>query len=156
EAIGPAASAQADPLVAALEAYDRAGNLWDLPEPSVPAVVEKLRARGLRLGVISNSDGRVKELLARQGAAPLFEVIAYSGSIGIEKPDPGIFVHAMRALGVEPSDSIYVGDIYSIDVVGCRRAGMRGILLDPLGAWMHVECPKARDLPHAAEMILAT
>jgi HAD superfamily hydrolase (TIGR01509 family) len=155
EAIGPEAAAQAEPLVAALEAYDRAGNLWDLAEPTVPAVVAKLRARGLRLGVISNSDGRVRDLLVRQGVASLFDVIVDSGSIKIEKPDPEIFFHAARALDVKPSESVHVGDIYSIDFVGCRRAGMHGILLDPLGAWTHVECPKARDLPHAAELILA-
>ncbi|MBI1850527.1 MAG: HAD-IA family hydrolase [Planctomycetes bacterium] len=154
EDIGPDALARGETVIDALEAYNRAGNLWDLAEPSVPRVAARLRERGLRLGVISNADGRVAQLLERQGVASLFDAIVDSGQVHVEKPNPAIFLHAAALLGVDASESVHVGDFYSIDLVGSRRAGMQGILLDPLGAWSHVECRKARDLDDAAKIIL--
>jgi HAD superfamily hydrolase (TIGR01549 family) len=155
EDLGLGGFAGFEAVVDRLHDYDRAGNLWDLPESSVPEVVRRVRERGLRTAVVSNSDGRVAEMLERQGVAALFDAIVDSGRVKVEKPDPAIFLHAARQVGVEPERTVHVGDLYSIDVVGCRRAGMRGILLDPLGAWAGYECEKARDLAEAARIVLS-
>jgi putative hydrolase of the HAD superfamily len=52
---------------------------------------------------------------------------------GVEKPDPEIFLRACRRMGVEPGAALYVGDLYPVDVLGARSAGMEALLLDPMG-----------------------
>jgi putative hydrolase of the HAD superfamily len=107
--------------------------LWDHVPPKVPRLLARLREAGYRLGVISNSDGRVKGFLEAVGLAPFFEVIVDSFHVKLEKPDPRIYGVALDTLGVPPHRAAHVGDYYHIDVAGAERAGMTGILLDPLG-----------------------
>ena len=121
--------------------------------PEAPRALETLRGLGLRLAVVSNSNGTVARLLETLGLAGWLDAVVDSGLVGIEKPDPGIFRHAAAALGVEPAEAVHVGDLYSIDVVGARAAGARAILLDPVGAWRVDDCPKARDVDAAARLI---
>jgi len=91
--------------------------------------VRELQRRGYRIGVVSNADGRVRKLLETAGFSPYLEVVIDSSEVGLEKPDPRIFLAATDRLGVTPERCTYVGDIYSIDVVGARAAGMRAILI---------------------------
>ena len=72
----------------------------------------------------------------------------------MEKPDPGILQIARGRVGISPAEALYIGALYSIDVVGPRAIGMHAILLDPGGLWGHVDCPKARDLSEAADLVL--
>jgi putative hydrolase of the HAD superfamily len=123
--------------------------------PEAPAVLASLRARGLRLGVVSNSNGTVARLLEALELRGSLDAVVDSGVVGVEKPDPRIFLHAAAALGVEPDEAVHVGDLYSVDVVGARAAGCRAILLDPVGAFAAADCPKATDLPAAARLIEA-
>ena len=127
--------------------------LWSVSVPEAPAVLAALRRRGLRLAVVSNSNGTVADLLGTVGLAAALDVVVDSGVVGVEKPDPRIFHHAAAALGVRPEDAVHVGDLYSVDVQGARAAGCQAILLDPAGAWTAADCPKARDLPAAARLI---
>ena len=127
--------------------------LWSVPVPEAPAVLTALRARGLRLAVVSNSNGTVADLFRAIGLAEHVHAIVDSGVVGVEKPDPRIFAHAAAALGVRPDEAVHVGDLYSVDVLGARAAGCRAILLDPIGAWGVNDCPKASDLPAAARLI---
>jgi putative hydrolase of the HAD superfamily len=64
----------------------------------------------------------------------------------VEKPDPRIFTIALDRSGSEPSTTIHVGDLYQIDVVGARAAGIRGILLDEGGLYEGVDCPRVGSL----------
>jgi HAD superfamily hydrolase (TIGR01509 family) len=125
-------------LVAALHASHRARNLWRVPFAEAPATLGTLRARGLRLGVVSNSDGRAAAVLHAAGLAPAFDVVVDSHREGVEKPDPEIFRRALARLGAPAEGSVFVGDIVSIDVVGARNAGLRPILLDGAGAYTDV------------------
>jgi len=134
--------------------YNRAHNLWNQPNPQAPAVLERLQRRDLAVGMISNSDGTVERMLTKEGLAPYFRFILDSHVVGVEKPDPRIFEMALERAGVGPAEAVYVGDLYSIDVVGSRAAGLDAVLLDPAGLWGHVDCPKARDLSEAATIIL--
>jgi HAD superfamily hydrolase (TIGR01509 family) len=86
------------------------------------------------LGVVSNSDGRVEEALRAAGLLHYFDVIVDSTLAGVEKPDPAIFRPALGALGVAPEEAVYVGDLYDVDVLGARAAGMGAILFAPSGA----------------------
>lgn len=145
----------AERLVADLRRANPPFGLWSVGVPEAPAVLEGLRRRGLRLAVVSNSNGTVAEILRRVGLADRVDAIVDSGLVGVEKPDPRIFRHAAAALGVAPEETVHVGDLYSVDVLGARAAGCRAILLDPAGAWGDVDCPTVPDLPAAARLIEA-
>lgn len=127
--------------------------LWSVGVPEAPAVLAALRQLGLRLAVVSNSNGTVADLLRTVGLADGLDAVVDSAVVGVEKPDPRIFLHAAAALGVRPEEAVHVGDLYSVDVLGAHAAGCQAILLDPAGAWTTADCPKAPDLPAALRLI---
>jgi len=108
--------------------HERA-NLWCRPGAKAADTLEALAGRGYRLGVVSNSNGHVRRLLERARLARYLEIIVDSAEEKIEKPDPRIFSIATRMLELEPADCAYVGDIYEIDVLGAKSAGLRPILI---------------------------
>jgi len=115
-----------------LQQIHKVSNLWEVVPPDVPAALEALRPR-FRLSVISNANGTVREKLRRVGLLGFFETVLDSHEEGVEKPDPRIFRNALERTGTKVEEAIYVGDIYHIDVVGARAAGMDVVLLDPAG-----------------------
>jgi putative hydrolase of the HAD superfamily len=129
-------------LVARLQAHHHQRNLWRVPFACARATLERLRAAGLRLGVVSNADGRAAAILQATGLAASLDVIVDSHLEGVEKPDAEIFRRALERLGVAAEASIFVGDIVSIDVVGARNAGLRPVLLDAAGAYQDVDCAR--------------
>lgn len=104
-------------------------HLWCGIAADARDALDRLRAAGLRLGVVSNSDGRVEEALTAAGLRDYFEVVVDSTHAGVEKPDPTIFRAALEALGVAPAEALYVGDLYEVDIVGATAAGMPAVLL---------------------------
>ena len=112
----------------------RERHLWIGVEPGTVDALDELRRRGLRLGVVSNSDGKVAEALAAAGLRQHFEVVVDSTLAGVEKPDPRIFAVALETMGIDAAETVYVGDVYEVDVVGARRAGLFPVLLDAGGA----------------------
>ncbi len=113
-----------------------------------PGTRESLQclAKHYRLAVISNADGKIAEVLARCGIADCFETITDSGIVGKEKPHPAIFDAAVRSLGVSAAESIYVGDVYSVDYLGATRFGMQAILFDVAGAYRDRGLPRVESL----------
>lgn len=103
--------------------------LWTRPVPGTLEMLRELQDAGLRLGIISNADGRVARYLAAAGLADEFELILDSGAVGIEKPDRRIFGMALDRLELEADEVVYVGDSWEVDVVGARDAGIRPIYL---------------------------
>jgi putative hydrolase of the HAD superfamily len=146
---GPDGDRLVDDLRAAKPPY----GIWCTLVPEAPAFLTRLRRLGLRLAVVSNSNGSVADILRSVGLADSLDTIVDSGLVGVEKPHPRIFEAAAKAVGVRPEEAVHVGDLYSVDVVGARAAGCRAILLDPAGAWPELDCPKAADLPAAATLI---
>jgi len=125
-------------------------SLWTYTKPWVTETLAALQRQGVRMSVISNSDGRVRRQLDACGIAPYLEAVFDSGIVGIEKPDPGLFHHALKDLGLAPTEAIYVGDIYYLDVVGANRAGVGAVHLDPMGCygdWPGVHLRDIRALP---------
>jgi putative hydrolase of the HAD superfamily len=104
-------------------------HLWSAVAERSGESLARLRAAGLRLGVVSNSDGRVEQALQAAGLREYFDVVLDSALVGVEKPDPRIFRAALDALGVAPEEALYVGDLYEVDVLGARAAGMPAVLL---------------------------
>lgn len=101
-------------------------NLWRAEIPGMVALARELAARGAHVAVLSNSEGRLVELLTEIGIADAFATIVDSGRIGIEKPDPRIFTHTLEALGAT-GPGIHIGDSWPADVAGALGAGWRAI-----------------------------
>lgn len=115
--------------------HHQESNLWSRQAPFARETLEELRRSGVRVGVVSNSGGSIDKLLEKLGLASFLDVIVDSAIVGVEKPDPGIFSFALDRLGLKSSRTAYVGDLFSVDVLGARSAGLLPILLDPVGAW---------------------
>ena len=123
--------------------------LWRTVPDYARRTVEELYKRGYILGVISNTDGRLKSLLDSVELTRYFRCIVDSAVEGVEKPDPEIFKRALEAVGQDAGHCIYVGDIYAIDIEGARRAGLTGVLIDPLYLHEEFDClkiPRISDL----------
>jgi len=100
--------------------------------------MRRLAARGVKLGIISNSDGTVEEQLRRgeicqvgEGLGVPVLAIIDSGVVGVSKPAAEIFRHALDPIGVEPERALYVGDTVRYDVRGARAAGLVPVHFDP-------------------------
>ena len=142
-------------FVERVRALGRIEPLWGEPDPDARAVLGDLKRRGLAVAVISNSDGTAERSLREAGLLDAVDFVLDSHVVGVEKPDPRIFRLALQRAAVAPAEAAFVGDLYSIDVLGARRAGMSGILLDPVGAWGERDCPRARDLREVRDFVLA-
>jgi HAD superfamily hydrolase (TIGR01509 family) len=149
------ARAAYETILDALRVEDGQRSLWRVMEPETPDVLATLRARGYTLAVVSNADGRVPDALAVGGIAEHFATIIDSHLVGVEKPDPRIFALALDACGAEPSHAVYVGDIYEIDVRGARGAGLSAVLIDPLGLYGAVDCPRISALRELVDLLPA-
>src|ERR1700693_4511523 len=90
---------------------------WDQILPGTRDALERMSGK-FRIAVISNADGGIERILSRGGIADCFESITDSGIIGIEKPRREIFEAALKAMKARAGESLYVGDVYSVDYVG--------------------------------------
>jgi len=140
----------------AIRAEHRRANLWTIVQPGAAQALGSLRALGLVVACISNSDGTVSGLLTTVGLAGSLEFVVDSGVVGVEKPDPEIFRIALRRAGVDAADAMYVGDLYPVDVVGARRAGLEPVLLDPLGRYGDRGCRTAPDVPSFCRTLVSS
>src|SRR5215470_4763916 len=114
----------------------------------LPGTCERLFEIGAqyRIGVISNADGKIDKVLAKCEIARCFRTITDSGLVGFEKPRPEIFQHALQSLHAKPEESLYVGDVYSVDYLGATQAGMHAILMDVSGAYREKGIPRVENL----------
>ncbi len=118
---------------------------WDTIRPGT---AEQPRAIGERyqIAVISNADGRIEDVLQKCGIASCFRSITDSGLVGYEKPHPEIFRHALKSMKAAPEESLYVGDVYSVDYLGATGAGMQALLMDVPGAYRDKAVPRVESL----------
>lgn len=142
-------------VTAAARERSRAGLLWTRVEPGTQEALESLRSRGLVLGVVSNADGRVAEYLRSAGLLGLLDFVVDSALVGVEKPDPRIFRIACERSGVEPARAVHVGDLYEIDVLGARAAGLDAFLIGSANGGA-VECESLPTVAALPERLLGT
>lgn len=102
---------------------------WHIFEDVLP-VLQALRARGLRLGVISNWDERLRPLLRRLHLQDYFATIVVSCEAGASKPSRAIFERAARELGLPPGLVLHVGDSRELDCLAAQAAGFAGVWLE--------------------------
>ena len=129
-------------------------HLWCSVREGTLESLQRLRNAGLRLGIVSNSDGRVEQALAEAGLREYFDVVIDSSVAGVEKPDPAIFRAALEALGVNAEEALYVGDMYDVDIVGARAAGMEAVLLTAGGSAPDRPCHTAASIDQLVDLLL--
>ena len=129
-----------------LNAYHRQHNLWEFVPDDVRPALSALRARGLRLTVVSNANGTLCAHMERLGLAASFDCVLDSCDLGVEKPDPRLFEIALERSNADRDTTIHVGDLYHVDVLGARAAGLRGVLLDAAGLYPEADCARVRSL----------
>jgi len=141
ESLGVQNNALRDALVEAT----RISANWCEMRPGTREALQRI-GKHYPLGVISNADGRIAQVIESCGIADCFHSITDSGVVGYEKPNPAIFQAALKSMGADASRSLYVGDFYSVDYLGATRAGMKAILFDVSGAY------RGRDLPRVESL----
>lgn len=123
------------------------------PHDVVP-MLQRLRADGLRLVVVSNANGLLHAMFDRVGLTPYVDLALDSHHWGVEKPDPGLFDAALAESGADRARTVHVGDFYHIDVVGARAARLAGaVLYDVAGLYDDADCPRIRTLAALPELI---
>lgn len=105
---------------------------WEVFADAVP-ILDAVRERGIRMGVVSNWPPTLEQTLERAGLHHYFDVIVSSGVVGFAKPHRRIFEIAAERLGLLPTGVLYVGDDLEHDALGASRAGMQALLLDRRG-----------------------
>ena len=131
QAVHPPDRALLDDLVNWLWTEQPTKNLWRRPVPGMFELVRDLVVAAIPVAIVSNSEGRLAELVAEIDPYASFGVIADSGKLGFEKPDPRIFRFAAERIGVEPSDLVHVGDAWETDVRGALDVGARAVWFAP-------------------------
>ena len=96
----------------------------------VRPALEELAGRGVKLGVVSNFEPWLEDVLVLQGVDHLFAAVAISGKLGVAKPDPAIFQWAVQEAGVDPAATVHVGDQPVNDVDAARAVGLTPVLID--------------------------
>ncbi len=138
-----------------LHAYHRANNLWEFVPDGVRPALSDLRALGLRLTVVSNANGTLCAHMQRIGLDGLLDCVLDSYDERVEKPDPRLFEIALDRSGARRDTTIHVGDLYNIDVVGARSAGLRAVLVDQADLRLDADCPRIRSLDELVTRVRA-
>lgn len=148
--------AEARARVPALRRSHDALNLWRRVPDGVAAALARAKAAGVRLGVVSNSEGKLDALFAHVGLAEYLECVVDSAHEGVRKPDAEIFRRALARLGVDAARALYVGDLPTVDVEGARGAGLRAVLVDPLGHYaQYADAPRVASVVEVLDAVVA-
>jgi putative hydrolase of the HAD superfamily len=128
-----------------------------VPREGAVETLEELRARGLKVGLITVCTEDVELLWPESEFAGLFDAEIFSNAIGLSKPDPRIYLACCGQLGVEPGEAVFVGDGANDELEGARRVGLLPILIhkpgqDPI--WPEVRTwtgPRVNSIPEVLE-----
>jgi len=132
-------------------------NFWCNVPVNLADALGEVRAHGVRVAIVSNSEGRLDGLFRSIGLRDLFDDLQDSGVIGIEKPDARIFERAMNACGASPASTLHLGDMFATDILGARNAKIRAALIDPLGHYegMHPDVDRVPGVVAVAKALVA-
>jgi putative hydrolase of the HAD superfamily len=126
-------------------------NLWWKVPAGLGEALDAIRALGVKVAIISNSEGMLERLFQELGVREHLDLVVDSGLVGVEKPDPGIFQIAFEHFGVPADRALHLGDVFATDILGARRAHTRYALVDPFGHYegRHLDVPR---VPGAVEV----
>jgi HAD superfamily hydrolase (TIGR01662 family) len=152
---GGLAADDARTMIAPLRRAHDVFNLWRRVPPGTADALGRARAAGLRVAVVSNSEGKLPELFERVGLGPYIELVVDSHHEGVRKPDPELFRRALVRLDVSAERCVYLGDIPGVDVVGANAAGIDAVLVDPLDFYPGYDgAPRVRSVVEHVEKLL--
>jgi putative hydrolase of the HAD superfamily len=139
--------ANVGPLVEWLWSEQPHKNLFRKPIAPMIELARELAARGVAVAVLSNSEGRLSELLTEIGVADPFAAIIDSGRLAFAKPDPRIFAYTLAELGAPDATPVHIGDSWTADIEAALAVGWRAIWYCSRGgvATRAVDVPIARD-----------
>jgi HAD superfamily hydrolase (TIGR01509 family) len=142
-----------DAALSELHAYHQEFNLWETVADDARPVLAALRSRGFRLVVLSNANGTLHRVFDRLDLASAFDALFDSCEEGVEKPDPRFFRLALDRVGADAETTIHVGDLFHVDVVGARAAGIEPVLLDVADLYPEADCLRVRSLPALVDLV---
>jgi HAD superfamily hydrolase (TIGR01549 family) len=139
-----------------LWAEHRRFNLWRKVPDGLVAAIAELRARGVPVAVVSNSEGQLQTLFDNLGIGDAFDLVVDSHHVGVEKPDPRIFAPVLARFGVAAHETLHLGDTFATDVVGARAAGVRVALVDPFAHYdgQYSDVPRVDSVAAACRAIV--
>lgn len=153
EHAGVTPDARTGEALAELHEYHQRSNLWEhMPDDVLPALRE-LRTLGLQLVVVSNANGTVEALAERLGISECVGCVLDSFVEKVEKPDPRFFEIALERSGAQRESTIHVGDLYEVDVVGARSAGITPVLLDAANLYADADCTRVGTLGQLVRLL---
>lgn len=123
------------------------GNIGFALYDDVIPVLKELKEEHLIIGLITNLEIDMKPICTELGLDPYLDFIVTSGEAGSDKPQPEIFLHALKKAGVDPSEAVHIGDQYKIDAVGAMNAGIKPIIIDRNNLYPDIsDCPRIQNL----------
>jgi HAD superfamily hydrolase (TIGR01509 family) len=126
---------------------------WSVVLPDTPPFLAWLQEQGYILGVISNSIGIIEAQLTQVGLRRYMATVIDSHLVKVEKPHPEIFQIALDRVGVPAAQAVFVGDTNATDMGGAQLAGLKGVLIDRVGAYHHTEAPRITALPELRSLL---
>ena len=136
-----------------LWAYHTEHNLWEYVPPDVIPSLERLAATGVTLAIGSNANGIIHRVFERAGLRRYFSVICDSHVEGVEKPDRRFFEILVARAGGRPETTLHLGDLYHVDVVGARGAGLQAMLLDPHDLYSDYDVKRVKNLNEIVALV---
>ena len=129
-----------------------------VPRPGAVDTLQRLRAEGYRLGLITVCSEDIEVLWPETEFAGLFDVEIFSSRVGLSKPDPRIYLACSEPLGVEPHEAVFVGDGANDELEGARRVGMDAILIhrpgeSPLWGLDDWDGPRVTSIPGVLDLL---
>ena len=143
-----------DAAASAILREHRLSNAWRRIGAGVRTSLERLGSAGLKLAVVSNSEGTLEKMLEEIDLRRYFAVVLDSAVVGFTKPDPRMFQLALDRLNVSAADALMVGDSPSADVDGAHAMGIRAALIDPHDFYPWSRAPRFSDVAALTEALL--
>lgn len=150
------APASLDAAASTILREHRLSNAWRRIGTGVRESLDRLRAAGLMLAVVSNSEGTLEKMLEEIDLRRYFAVVLDSSVVGFTKPDPRMFQLALDRLNVSAADALMVGDSPSADVDGAHAVCIRAALIDPYDFYPWSRAPRFSDVAALTEGLLAS
>ena len=119
-------------------------------------LLKELKARGIKIGLMTNTFSDERDLIKASELFPYFDVALISYEQGICKPSPELYQRMIERLDVKPEECLYVGDGGSRELYGARDAGMKAVQctwFSELAFEPHIPCPILEDFEHAAHQL---
>jgi putative hydrolase of the HAD superfamily len=114
--------------------------------PDVEGILQEIRGRGLKLGLVTNGFRKdIEDIFQRVSLSNKFDVTVGVDDVGVGKPDRKIFLYALRKLSVNPEEALFVGDSVELDYRGAEECGLKPLLIDRANK-VSGECRKIRNL----------